>query len=91
MCAPAVQVFHEFALVGAGALPRITVAATHGLFLEGTREKLARDSRVREVFVPDTVPVTGEGWPQLRVVSVAPLLAAAIRRFLSGGSLGDLY
>jgi ribose-phosphate pyrophosphokinase len=81
----------SFEVVGAGALPRITVAATHGLFMEGARDKLARDSRVREVFVTDTVPVKEEGWPQLRVVCVAPLLAAAIRRFLSDGSLDDSY
>ena len=77
------------ALVAAGARAEVTVAATHGLLLDGARDKLDR-AGVREVFVTDTVPAK-RGWPRLRVVSVAPLVAAAIRRFLSDGSLGDLY
>jgi ribose-phosphate pyrophosphokinase len=77
------------ALLEAGARPEMTVASTHGLLLDGAREKLTR-AGVREVFVTDTVPATEKGWPQLRVISVAPLVAAAIRRFLSDGSLGDL-
>jgi ribose-phosphate pyrophosphokinase len=76
------------ALLEAGARPEIYVAATHGLLLDGAREKLER-AGVREVLVTDTVP-TRDGWPRLRVVSVAPLVAAAIKRFLTDGSLGDL-
>lgn len=77
------------ALLEAGARPEITVAATHGLFLDGARDKLTQKA-VRAVFVTDTVPVRERDWSQLRVVSVAPLIAAAIRRFLSDGSLSDL-
>jgi ribose-phosphate pyrophosphokinase len=77
------------ALLGAGARPEIVVAATHGLLLEGAREKLSHEA-VRGVFVTDTVPLTNRGWPRLRVVSVAPLVAAAIRQFMADGSLGDL-
>lgn len=76
------------ALLAAGARPEIYVAATHGLLLDGAREKLER-AGVREVLVTDSVPAKG-GWPRLRVVSVAPLVAAAINRFLTDGSLGDL-
>jgi ribose-phosphate pyrophosphokinase len=77
------------ALLGAGARPEIIVAATHGLLLDGARESLSREG-VREVFVTDTVPVKNEGWPRLRVVSVAPLIAGAIREFMADGSLSDL-
>jgi ribose-phosphate pyrophosphokinase len=77
------------ALLGAGARPEITVAATHGLFLDGARERLTHES-VREVFVTDTVAVTNRDRPRLRVVSVAPVIAGAIRRFLTDGSLNDL-
>lgn len=77
------------ALLEAGALPEITVAATHGLFLQGARDKLTQRA-VREVVVTDTVPVHEQNWSQLRVVSIAPLIAAAIRRFLADGSLSDL-
>ena len=77
------------ALLEAGARPEIYVAATHGLLLGGARENLSHDS-VRGVFVTDSVRVTNRDWPRLRVVSVAPLIAAAIRQFMTGGPLGDL-
>ena len=77
------------ALLGAGASDEIIVAATHGLLVAGAREKLARKG-VRELFVTDTVRVEAGDPAGLRVVSVAPLLAAAVARSLSGGSLADL-
>jgi ribose-phosphate pyrophosphokinase len=78
------------ALLAAGARPEITIAATHGLFLPGAREKLTHPS-VRRVFVTDTVPVTEKDWPQLRVISIAPLIAAAVQRFVRDVSISDLY
>lgn len=78
------------ALLAAGARPEITVAATHGLFLPGAREKLAHPA-VRRVYVTDTVPVNQKDWPQLRVVSIAPLIAAALQRFVRDVSISDLY
>jgi ribose-phosphate pyrophosphokinase len=77
------------ALLKAGARPEITIAATHGLLLDGARENLSHES-VRQVCVTDTVPVVNEDWPQLQVVSVAPLIAAAIGQFMTDGSLSDL-
>jgi ribose-phosphate pyrophosphokinase len=77
------------ALLDAGARPEITVAATHGLLLAGARENLDHEG-VREVLVTDTVRAADEGWPKLRVVSVAPLIAGAIRQFIIDGSLGAL-
>ncbi|MFL6208729.1 MAG: ribose-phosphate diphosphokinase [Pyrinomonadaceae bacterium] len=77
------------ALLKAGARSEITIAATHGLLLEGARKHLSHES-VRAVFVTDTVPVRHADWPQLQVVSVAPLIAAAIRQFMTDGSLSDL-
>jgi ribose-phosphate pyrophosphokinase len=77
------------ALLNAGARPEINVATTHGLLLEAARENLSHES-VREVFVTDTVAVKDKTWPRLQVISVAPLIAEAIRRFMTDGSLGDL-
>lgn len=76
-------------LLEAGARPEITIAATHGLLLPGARDKL-RHAAVREVIVTDTVPVDTRGWSTLRVASIAPLIAAALRRFTGDGSLSDL-
>jgi len=74
------------ALLEAGARRDITVAATHGLLLHGAHEKLARPE-TREILVTDTVAPPAHDWPQLRVVSIAPLIASALRRFLDDGSL----
>jgi ribose-phosphate pyrophosphokinase len=76
------------ALLEAGARSEIIVAATHGLLLPGARDKLSH-AAVREIVVTDTVEA--EARPPIAVVSVAPLLAGAIQRFLVDGSLSDLY
>ena len=78
------------ALLNAGARPEIIIAATHGLLLQGVRDKLV-DPAIREVLVTDSVSVTEQNWPQLRVASIAPLIADALERFLTDGTLGDLY
>jgi ribose-phosphate pyrophosphokinase len=71
-------------LLEAGARPEIVIAATHALLLPGAREKLNHRA-VRDVFVTDTVAVGEPEWPQLHVVSVAPLIARALERSVSGG------
>ena len=77
------------ALLSAGARPEIIVAATHGVFVRGAREKLSHPA-VRDVLVTDTVRVTEKDWPQLHVVSIAPLIAGAVRRIVADGSLVEL-
>jgi ribose-phosphate pyrophosphokinase len=70
-------------LVEMGARPDIVVAATHGVLLSGARAKLTA-APIGDVFVTDSIEQRTEGWPRLRVVSVAPSLADAIRRLASG-------
>jgi ribose-phosphate pyrophosphokinase len=77
------------ALLNAGARPEITIAATHGLFVEGAGAKLSHPS-VRAIFVTDTVATKETDWKQLQIVSIAPLIAKAIQRFKSDGSISDL-
>ncbi len=77
------------ALLAAGAAPDVTVAATHGLFVGRARELLSGPP-IRGVYVTDTVPVAAAGWERLHVVSVAPLLAAAIQQVIAGGSVSRL-
>lgn len=78
------------ALLNAGARPDITIASTHGLFIAGARAKLSHQS-IRAIFVTDTVATPETDWQQLQVVSIAPLIAKAIQRFLSDGSISDLF
>jgi ribose-phosphate pyrophosphokinase len=77
-------------LIKAGAHPATFVAATHGLFLSGARQRLAAESIV-EVFVTDTIQQAEKDWAQLRVVSVAPLIAGAIQRVRADGSTSHLF
>ncbi|HEX8097405.1 MAG TPA: ribose-phosphate pyrophosphokinase [Pyrinomonadaceae bacterium] len=78
------------ALLEAGASPGVRVVATHGLFVKDAREKMTR-AGVSEVWTTDSVAVSEKDRPQLHIVSIAPLLAGAISRFLKDESLSDLY
>jgi ribose-phosphate pyrophosphokinase len=69
-------------LMEMGARPGVVVAATHGLLLGGARARLTA-APIADIFVTDSIEQTNEGWTGLHVVSVAPLLADAIRRVTS--------
>jgi ribose-phosphate pyrophosphokinase len=78
------------ALLQAGARPEITIAATHGLFIAGARDKLSHES-VKAILVTDTVSPPDSPWPQLQVVSIAPVVAAVLQRFQADSSISDLF
>ena len=78
------------ALLKAGARPELTIAATHGLLLPGARQKLAHEA-VKKILITDTVAGAPTDWPKLQVVSIAPVIAGALKRILEHRSLGDLY
>ncbi len=72
----------------------IAVACTHGLFTGAAIERLAAQPDVLEVVTTNTVPLTPAkiaALPQLRVLSVAPLLAEAIQRIHDGESISSLF
>jgi len=77
-------------LLAAGARPEIIVAATHGLFLSEVEQRLSHDA-IRTIITTDTVATSARDWPRLDVIPIAPLLAAAIFKVTSDGSLRDLY
>jgi ribose-phosphate pyrophosphokinase len=70
----------------------IYAACTHPTFSDGAAEKLC-SSGIKELIVTDTVPLraSARNLPQLRVLSVAPLFAEAIRRIHEGESVGALF
>lgn len=76
-------------LAEAGALPVSAVVATHGLFVEGCLDRLAAIGP-RRVVVTDSLNPPQEGGLPLEVVSVAPLLARAIRSLHENRSLAEL-
>lgn len=69
----------------------ITVAATHGV-LSGPAVERLRNCGAREVVLTDTVPIPEEKrWDGLTVLSIAPLLASAIKAVFSDGSVAELF
>ena len=77
-------------LQSAGA-KSVTVVATHGLFSGPAIDRL-KACGAREVVVTDTVPIPDEKrWPGLTVLSIAPLLASAIRAVFADASVAELF
>jgi len=71
---------------------RITIACTHGLFTGKAIERLRAQKDIAEIVTTDTVPITKEKrLPNMTVLSVAPLLAEAIRRIHLGKSVSGLF
>jgi ribose-phosphate pyrophosphokinase len=69
----------------------VIVAATHGVLSEPAVERL-QASGAREVVVTDTLPIEDEKrFPQLTVLSIAPLIARAIREVFDDGSVTSLF
>ena len=69
----------------------VMIAATHGVFSDPAPRRLA-ESGVREVVVMDTVPIQPEKrFPQLTVLSIAPVIAQAIEEVFNDGSVASLF
>ncbi len=83
--AAAVQLLHED---GAGD---VIIAATHGVLSDPAAERLA-GCGAREVIVTNTLPIGDDKrFPQLTVLSIAPLLASTIRAVFENGSVTGLF
>ncbi|MCK1818518.1 ribose-phosphate diphosphokinase [Streptomyces sp. XM83C] len=69
----------------------VVIAATHGILSDPAVQRLA-DCGAREVVVTDTLPIPEEKrFPGLTVLSIAPLLARAIREVCEDGSVTSLF
>ena len=77
------------ALREAGAA-RFLVCATHGLLLRNAVRRLA-DAGVERLYVTDSVPPCEDPAGIVQVVSVAPLLAHALRQLVQDRSLEELF
>jgi ribose-phosphate pyrophosphokinase len=77
-------------LFTAGAT-EVVICATHGIFSPGAVDRL-KNSRVSEVVVTNTLPITEDKqFDKLTVLSIAPLLAQAIREVFEDGSVTSLF
>jgi ribose-phosphate pyrophosphokinase len=69
----------------------VLVAATHAV-LSGPAVDRLKNSPVTEVIVTNTLPIDPERtFPQLTVLSIAPMIARAIREVFDDGSVTSLF
>ena len=69
----------------------VIVTATHGL-LSGPAVERLRDSKISEVVVTDTLPIEdAKRFEGLTVLSIAPLIARAVREVFDDGSVTSLF
>lgn len=72
---------------GAG---RVIAACTHGVLSRNALEKI-RDSHIEEVLLTNTLPLPDMGRSRVKVLSVAHILAEAIRRNNQGLSISEMF
>jgi ribose-phosphate pyrophosphokinase len=78
------------ALQAAGAAD-VVVAATHAVLSDPATDRL-RDCKISEVVVTNTLPIVGEKLlAKVTVLSIAPLVARAIREVFDDGSVTTLF
>jgi ribose-phosphate pyrophosphokinase len=70
---------------------RVIVAATHGVLSDPAAERLA-SCGAEEVVLTNTLPIPAEHqFPQLTVLTIAPLIAQAIHEVFEDGSVTSLF
>ncbi|OIO02182.1 MAG: ribose-phosphate pyrophosphokinase [Elusimicrobia bacterium CG_4_10_14_0_2_um_filter_56_8] len=69
---------------------KIIAAATHGVLSRDAIAKIDR-SPIEELILTDTIPVNASKSAKIKVVSVAALLAEAIKRNHMGESISELF
>lgn len=78
-----------YALKERGAT-KIVAACTHGVLSRDAFEKI-NVSPIEELILTDTIPVDASKSAKIKVISVAPLLAEAIKRNHIGKSISELF
>jgi len=69
----------------------VVIAASHGIFSTQATDRL-KNSRVSEVIVTNTLPVAPEqAFDKLTVLSIAPMIAQAIKEVFEDGSVTSLF
>jgi ribose-phosphate pyrophosphokinase len=73
-------------------IEEMLIVCTHGVFTRGGLERLAEIPQIREIVTTDTVYIPPEKrHPKLKILSVAPVFADAIRHNLQHESLKGLF
>lgn len=69
---------------------RVFAVVTHPVFSGNALEKI-KNSVIEEMVITDTIPLRDEAPENLTRISVAPLIAEALRRIQLGESVSDLF
>ena len=69
---------------------KVIAAATHGVLSRDAIERIDK-SPIEEMILSDTIPVNASKSAKIKIVSVAPLLAEAIKRNHMGESISELF
>ncbi|GAA3535585.1 ribose-phosphate pyrophosphokinase [Amycolatopsis ultiminotia] len=70
----------------------IRVACTHGLFADKALDRIGSQEDVLEIVCTNTVPIpVEERTEKLRILSIAPAMAEAMRRIHDGQSVSSLF
>jgi len=69
---------------------KIIAAASHGVLSRDAVDRIDR-SPIEELILSDTIPVNASKSAKIKIVSVAPLLAEAIKRNHMGESISELF
>jgi len=78
-------------LLFANGATDVIIAATHGVFSPPATDRL-KNSKVSEIIVTNTLPIRPEQeFDKLTVLSIAPLLAKAIKEVFEDGSVTSLF
>jgi len=84
-----IEILHHLRERRAGS---VAIACTHGLFTGSAIQKLRAHPDITEIVTTNTVPLPPEKrLPNMQVISIAPLLAEAIRRIHNGESVSSLF
>jgi ribose-phosphate pyrophosphokinase len=85
-------VFELLARLRERGVHSVRVSCTHGLFADDSLKRLSAEPDVLEIVCTNTVPVPVEKRTEkVRVLSVAPVLAEAVRRIHHGESVSALF
>ncbi|WP_115727781.1 ribose-phosphate diphosphokinase [Actinomyces culturomici] len=78
-------------VLNAAGAEKVIIAATHGILSDPATRRLS-ECGADEVVITDTLPVPPEKrFPTLTILSIAPLLARAIREVFEDGSVTSLF
>ncbi|NGX35174.1 MAG: Ribose-phosphate pyrophosphokinase [Candidatus Anoxychlamydiales bacterium] len=69
---------------------KIYACATHGIFSHDAIDKI-KNSDIDELIITDTIPLREEAPNNLTQISIAPLIAAAIKKTQRGEPLSNLF